>query len=247
MRRALTIAGVVGLMSIVAAPAAATPSPMGDVNVSVAAKAGKASKTQIARVLVPTRATARPGGGAVRMKLRPNGGYTGGATQLRVLSTAMSGGEEYLKVNLPRRPNGSSGWVRADDTRVHTTKWSVRVNTRSKTLEVRRGNKIVKRSKVVVGKAATPSPRGKFAISEIVRQPLASGFYGPYVLTLTAFSNVLERFQGGPGLVAIHGRNGASLSDPLGSARSHGCVRIPNDLVAWMAANLEPGVPVEIR
>lgn len=243
MRRAVIIGGLLGALTIATGTAAADTAQSPRVDVAAA----KAGNTQIARVLVPTRATARPGAGATRMKLRPNGGYAGGATQLRVLATAMSGGDQYLKVSLPRRPNGSAGWIRADHTRTHTTKWSVRVNTRTKMIEVRRGAKVIKRSKVVVGKASTPTPRGRFAVSEIVRQPSARGFYGPWVLTLTAFSDVLERFQGGPGLVAIHGRAGASLRDPLGSARSHGCVRIPNGLVSWMAANLEPGVPVDIR
>ena len=46
---------------------------------------------------------------------------------------------------------------------------------------------------------------------------------------------------GGPGRVAIHGRDGASLSDPLGSARSHGCIRIDNTSIDWMAANIPQG------
>jgi lipoprotein-anchoring transpeptidase ErfK/SrfK len=39
---------------------------------------------------------------------------------------------------------------------------------------------------------------------------------------------VLDDYGGGPGRVAIHGRAGASLLDPLGTARSHGCIRIDN-------------------
>jgi lipoprotein-anchoring transpeptidase ErfK/SrfK len=58
---------------------------------------------------------------------------------------------------------------------------------------------------------------------------------------------VLESYGGGPGRVAIHGRGGASLRDPLGSARSHGCVRIPNRAVAWLAERAAPGTPVDIR
>jgi lipoprotein-anchoring transpeptidase ErfK/SrfK len=54
-------------------------------------------------------------------------------------------------------------------------------------------------------------------------------------------------FDGGPGRVAIHGRGGASLLDPLGTARSHGCVRVANALVRWMARTLQPGTPVTIR
>jgi lipoprotein-anchoring transpeptidase ErfK/SrfK len=46
--------------------------------------------------------------------------------------------------------------------------------------------------------------------------------------------------------VAIHGRGGASLRDPLGSARSHGCIRIPNRAVEWLARRVVPGTPVDV-
>lgn len=202
---------------------------------------------EIARVLVPVRATAVPGGGRVLMGLRPNTAVTEGPTQLRVTGRAESGGIEYLRVQLPLRPNGTLGWIPADAARRHRTAWSVRVDLRARTLRVLRGGRAVRTTRVVVGAPATPTPRGTFAITEIVPQRDPAGFYGPWVLTLTAHSDVLERFQGAPALVAIHGRGGGSLRDPLGTARSHGCVRIPSALVAWMARTLEPGVPVTIR
>jgi lipoprotein-anchoring transpeptidase ErfK/SrfK len=60
------------------------------------------------------------------------------------------------------------------------------------------------------------------------------------------FSKVLFNFGGGPGCVSIHGRGGASLIDPLGSAASHGCIRINNGRVDWMASHLSQGTPVQI-
>lgn len=59
--------------------------------------------------------------------------------------------------------------------------------------------------------------------------------------------HVLESFGGGPGRVAIHGREGASLSDPLGSGRSHGCVRISSRAVTWLARHAPPRTPVKVR
>jgi|SRR5215217_2010344 len=53
--------------------------------------------------------------------------------------------------------------------------------------------------------------------------------------------------RGGPGRVAIHGRGGASLLDPLGTAASHGCIRVDSRQAAWLARVLPPGAPVEIR
>ena len=65
-------------------------------------------------------------------------------------------------------------------------------------------------------------------------------------MPLTVESNVLFNFGGGPGRIAIHGRDGASLENPLGSAASHGCIRIDNDEIDWMASSILPGTPVDI-
>jgi lipoprotein-anchoring transpeptidase ErfK/SrfK len=58
---------------------------------------------------------------------------------------------------------------------------------------------------------------------------------------------VLDDFGGGAGRVAIHGRSGSLLADPLGTSRSHGCIRIDNAAVAWLAARAVEGTPVVVR
>lgn len=63
-------------------------------------------------------------------------------------------------------------------------------------------------------------------------------------LHLTAHSGVLDDYGGGPGRIAIHGRGGSSLLDPLGSAASHGCVRVDDAAIRFLARVLAPGVPV---
>ena len=84
------------------------------------------------------------------------------------------------------------------------------------------------------------------AVYDPIAQSGARGFLGPWALHLTAFSDVLDSFGGGPGRVAIHGRGGASLRDPLGTARSHGCIRIDNVHVRWLARVVPRGTPVKI-
>jgi lipoprotein-anchoring transpeptidase ErfK/SrfK len=56
---------------------------------------------------------------------------------------------------------------------------------------------------------------------------------------------VLQEFDGGPGQIAIHGTNG--LSDPLGTAASHGCVRLSTRAVTWLAQRIGRGVPLTIE
>jgi lipoprotein-anchoring transpeptidase ErfK/SrfK len=68
-------------------------------------------------------------------------------------------------------------------------------------------------------------------------------YLGPYILTLTAYSEVLSSFMGGNGLVAIHGTDAPGL---LGRAVSHGCIRVSNTVVRRLYSVVHPGTPVEI-
>jgi lipoprotein-anchoring transpeptidase ErfK/SrfK len=70
---------------------------------------------------------------------------------------------------------------------------------------------------------------------------------GSWVIPLAAHSDALSSFDGGDGQIGIHGRGGASLLDPLGTARSHGCTRMLNADIAWLANHVQAGAPVQIR
>jgi hypothetical protein len=108
----------------------------------------------------------------------------------------------------------------------------------------------VQRLKVVVGAPETPTPVGLFSIIGAWRSP-PSSFLGSWILALTAHSEVLRRFDGGDGTVGVHGRGGASLQAPLGTARSHGCIRLANSaidrLVHLIGARRLAGIPVSVR
>ena len=106
----------------------------------------------------------------------------------------------------------------------------------------RRGRR-VRTFAAVVGKPSTPTPHGRFFVEESVRMP-AGAPGGPLALATSARSNVLRKFDGGPG-IAIHGR--ANLGGTLGTAVSHGCVRLANRRIRWMVAHIRPGVVVDIR
>jgi lipoprotein-anchoring transpeptidase ErfK/SrfK len=109
-----------------------------------------------------------------------------------------------------------------------------------------RDGRPVRRVGAGVGATATPTPTGLFAVAERDSQPNEAGFLGPWALHLTAHSNVLDDFGGGPGTIGIHGRGGASLEDPLGTARSHGCIRVHNNTIDLLARVAREGTPVLI-
>jgi hypothetical protein len=204
---------------------------------------------KIARIVTATAVRARPGRtGKRRMRLSPQAPWTGGPVGLLVLRARRDGaGRLWLKVRLPTRPNHAAGWIDADHARTASTPWRVVVHTRSRRVDVLRGGRPWRRFGAVVGHPSTPTPHGLFAIAEKARQPDPGAFLGPWALHLTAHSDVLDNYGGGPGRVALHGRAGASLADPLGTARSHGCVRVDNRQVAWLARTLPVGTPVRVR
>ena len=155
----------------------------------------------------------------------------------------------WVQVRLPWRPNIAAGWVNADLVVVEMTPWRIEVSTAGRTLTLFRAGRSVRTFSVVVGKPSTPTPTGLFAIAwAIPWHP--NDFLGSWVLELTAHSDVLQQFDGGDGTVGIHGRGGASLVDPLGSAASHGCIRLANDSIDWLVQTVGesrlPGTPVQV-
>jgi hypothetical protein len=144
------------------------------------------------------------------------------------------------------RPNGSSGWIRADFAQLVPTRYRIEVSVGRRLVRLLYRGRVIRTYRAVVGRPGLPTPLGLFAVSERVRQPDPRGFLGPWALVLTAFSPSLTSFGGGPGQVAIHGRDGASLHDPLGSARSHGCIRISNAAIDLLARVAREGTPVHI-
>ena len=147
---------------------------------------------------------------------------------------------------LPVRPNGTAGWIPRDNVALLHTPYWLTIRRGARVVKAYRGGKLVRRYRAVVGNARTPTPAGLAAIYERVRQPKPNAFLGSWVLSITALSNVLQEFGGGNGRIGIHGRGGASLADPLGSARSHGCIRLNNPAIAWIAKRLPQGTPVQI-
>lgn len=153
-------------------------------------------------------------------------------------------GSSWLKVLLPSRPSGSSGWIRRDGVRLHWNPLRVEVSVSERRLMLMRDGKPILRTRVVVGAAATPTPSGRFAVYEAVPRPAST--LGPWALHLTGFSEVLESFAGGEGRIAIHGMSGSLLA-PLGAAVSNGCIRVPAAVAAELGRLVGPGTEVVIR
>jgi lipoprotein-anchoring transpeptidase ErfK/SrfK len=228
---------------IAGAALAGSPSPAG---AAVGGPTAEAAWT--AKIVYPTVARVAPRPRARRIaRVATAAAWNGGPVALLVLGSRRDWRDRlWLRVRLPERPNGRSGWIDADFARLRQTPWRIVIDRGSRRATAFRAGRRVRSWRIVVGAPSTPTPLGLFAVYERVRQPRGS-VLGPYALQLTAHSNTLRNYGGGPGRVALHGRSGPLLSDPLGTAASHGCIRVQNRIVRWLARRALPGTPVRIR
>ncbi|MFD3686897.1 L,D-transpeptidase [Nocardiopsis sp. NPDC058631] len=150
---------------------------------------------------------------------------------------------EWLEVLLPVRPNGTTGWIRSDEVELSTTGFRVEIDTQAFEFTVYDGEEEIRAGVIGTGESETPTPPGRYYFTELLRPPDPDGDYGVYAFGLSGFSETLETFAGGPGQLAVHGTND---EEALGSQVSHGCIRVSNDDITWMAESLPIGTPVEI-
>jgi hypothetical protein len=58
--------------------------------------------------------------------------------------------------------------------------------------------------------------------------------------------NVLTRFDGGPGGIAMRRPRRREPTRPLGTARSDGCIRVENAAIRFLATHVPDGSAVDI-
>ena len=160
---------------------------------------------------------------------------------LRLL--ALSARDDYVRVAIPIRPNGTVGWVKRSEVSLAPTALRVVIELSTNTLRVTDGEATVMQVPVAAGTGGTPTPTGLFFLKELVPQSNPNGALGPFAFGLSGFSTVLTSFAGGEGVIGIHGTNAPGK---LGGDVSHGCVRVDNTTIRKLAGMLPLGTPVEI-
>jgi lipoprotein-anchoring transpeptidase ErfK/SrfK len=149
----------------------------------------------------------------------------------------------WYRVQLPIRPNGAVGWVRAAAIELQPVDLRIEVDVSQRQLTLFRAGKRVLAATVAVGAPATPTPIGRYYVNQRLVPDDPNGPYGPGAIGISAFSPVLTGWaQGGP--VAIHGTN-----EPwsIGRAVSNGCIRLPNSTLERLFKIVPPGTQVIIH
>ncbi len=165
-----------------------------------------------------------------------------GANQ--VLTLVAEPVDGWAEVLLPGRPNNRTGWVRADDLHYYVVGTRIVIDLSERSLVYYVDGEEVLRTTVAVGTERNPTPTGRFFVTDSVRVANPKGPFGPYALALSARSDTITEFNGGDGIIGIHGTNRPNL---LGEAVSLGCIRLRNDVMTRLWEMVPVGTPVDIN
>jgi lipoprotein-anchoring transpeptidase ErfK/SrfK len=124
---------------------------------------------------------------------------------------------------------------------MHATHVSIRIDLSRRRLELRDGRKVVRKATVGIGRAGSPTPTGRFSITDEIQSGL-NPVYGCCAIALSATQPNLPAGWTGGDRIAIHG-----TSEPLGEANSTGCVHSGEGDLEALIDGVPLGTPVTIR
>ena len=191
----------------------------------------------VAEVLRPTAMRASPGG-RVLARLGTHTGF-GSPEYLWVVRSAPA----WLGVVSPLVGNGRLGWIPQSATVLGRVKWQLKVSLSARSLTVLMGGRVVRRYTVSIGAPQSPTPTGRFAVTDRLRTADPGGPYGCCILALSAVTpHVVQGWDGGD-RIAIHTTPDTST---IGEAVSHGCVRVPAADGRWLLMHVPLATPTVI-
>ena len=185
-----------------------------------------------------------PNGSSPPVAELSNPNAVGGPLVFQLLATEVENLGQRVEVLLPLRPNGRTGWIERDELELSSNPFRIEIDIDEHHMQVLKANEPWLTTTVAIGTGDTPTPIGRFYITELLQPPTDDGPYGAFAFGLSGFSETLTEFAGGEGVIGIHGTNDPSS---LGTDVSHGCVRVDNAQISALAAVLPLGTPVLIQ
>jgi L,D-transpeptidase-like protein len=146
----------------------------------------------------------------------------------------------------PALGNGEVGWVKVGPRNVELarTKVNLVLDRSARLLLLRRGDHVVRRIRVGVGRPESPTPLGRFAVTDKLPGSRYGSYYGCCILALSAHQPNLPAGWTGGDRIAIHGTD-----DPgsIGRASSAGCPRASERDLRVLMRRVPLGAPVFVR
>jgi L,D-transpeptidase catalytic domain len=163
----------------------------------------------------------------------------------RVLGVAAQRGR-WLGLVTTARPNGRLAWAdrrdRALDLR--RTAWSLHADLSERRVELRRFGHTVARVRVAIGRPDSPTPTGRFVVTDKLPGSRFGPYYGCCILALNGYQEHLPAGWQGGNRIAIHGTDSPGT---IGAAASAGCLRAADAPLATLMRRVPLGTPVFVR
>jgi hypothetical protein len=159
----------------------------------------------------------------------------------QALSVVRARRGRWLAVTTPELGNGQLGWIdaRAGGLSYARTRLTLEIDLSRRTLVLRDGRRVLRTAAVGIGGPGSPTPTGRFAVTDKLDGAAYSAVYGCCILALSAHqTNVPAGWRGGD-RVAIHGGG-------LG-AGSAGCVHATKADLRYLMRRVRLGTPVTIH
>jgi hypothetical protein len=191
-------------------------------------------------------------GHAVDVRSRPEGrilASLGSRTEFgsaRALSVVRERRGRWLGVTTPQLPNGELGWVdaRSGALRYSHALLELEIDLSRRRLLVRRADRVVRRLAVSIGRPGSPTPTGRFAVTDKLPGPRFSPVYGCCILALSGTQPSLPAGWTGGNRLAIHGTPDQSS---IGGRKSAGCLHARDSDLRILMRSVPVGTPVRIH
>jgi lipoprotein-anchoring transpeptidase ErfK/SrfK len=150
----------------------------------------------------------------------------------------------WLAVVSTLRPNERLGWVRARAVRVTRTQVKLVLDLSRRRLLLRDGRRVVRRMTVGIGRTSSPTPVGRFAVTDKLSGSRYGPYYGCCIVALSAHQPNLPAGWTGGNRIAIHGTNAPWT---IGVPSSAGCPHARDADLRVLMRRVPLGAPVFIR
>ncbi|MDX6655664.1 MAG: hypothetical protein QOH62_457 [Solirubrobacteraceae bacterium] len=189
-----------------------------------------------AQLLHRTALRARPGGKVLsRLRMRTEFGSA------QILAVARVRGR-WFAVRTAALPNGRIGWISADDAKLLRETWALEIDLSRRRLIAHHKGRRAFSIPVAIGNPATPTPTGRFGVTDRLR--MSGTTYGCCALALTGHQPHIPQGWGGGTRIAIHG---TPNEGSIGAPASHGCLRASTSGMHRLMAVIPLGTTVHIH
>ena len=149
----------------------------------------------------------------------------------------------WAEVGIPVRPNGTTAWVQTAFFTAETHNYHITVDLSENKVNVYKGDELLIEQIAASGRESRPTPIVRAYIDEKIPGEQISPAYGAWILSIAAFSESIGTFGGGMPKLALHGTNQPEL---MGQYISSGCVRVPDEVISFIAETVPVGTIIEI-